>query len=121
MLIWKFATKNFTVLMTCFYDNDYVVDFEDPELEEQFDNGDLAAYVFHAQVKDKSGNTLGESYLGGSVYNDPANFRDHVGINIKSRKDGRSYGSYFTQMISEAIEEARKTYATPRPFLREGR
>lgn len=119
--IWQFNTKNFTVRMSYDYDQDGT-DLswdETGETQEKVASGEWAVYVFHAEVIERAtGNTIGEDYLGGSIYADPADFRDHVGLAIKSREDGRNYGSYFTDMIREAICEARKTYAEERPRLR---
>lgn len=54
--------------------------------------------VTHRATKIK----LGEAVLGGSIYEKPAEFRDHFGMN------GKGHGSYFSQMVREAIAEARK-------------
>ncbi len=54
--------------------------------------------VTHRATKIK----LGEAFLGGSIYENPADFRDHFGMNSKG------HGSYFSQMVREAVEEARK-------------
>jgi hypothetical protein len=119
--IWQFETKNFTVRMSCDYDQDTTdLSWDDTgEVAEKLASGEWACYTFHAEVIENSTvNTIGEDYLGGSIYANPEDFRDHVGLAIKSREDGRNYGSYFTDMIREAIREARKTYAEQRPRLR---
>lgn len=119
--IWQFKTKNFIVRMTCDYQEESEdLSFDETgETQEKVASGEWSVYVFHAEVVERAtGNTIGEDYLGGSIYADPKDFRDHVGLAIKSREDGRNYGSYFTDMIREAISEARKTYATERPRLR---
>jgi hypothetical protein len=119
--IWRFDTKNFIVQMTCDYDQDSI-DLswdETGETAKKIASGEWVVYTFHAEVIERpTYNTIGESYLGGSIYADPEDFRDHVGLGIKSREDGRNYGSYFTDMIREAIQEARKNYAEQRPRLR---
>lgn len=115
MLIWQFKTKHFIVRMSCEYDQDTVdLSWDDTgEVAEKLADGEWAVYTFHAEVIERAtGNTIGEDYLGGSIYGDPEDFRDHVGSQGK-------HGSYFTDMIREAIREARKTYATERPRLRE--
>lgn len=121
MLIWQFKTKHFIVRMSCDYDQDMVdLSWDDTgEVREKLASGEWAVYTFHAEVIERStGNTIGEDYLGGSIYGDPEDFRDHVGLAEKGRKDGRNYSSYFTDMIREAIKEARKNYTVPRPTLR---
>jgi hypothetical protein len=119
--IWQFETENFIVRMSCDYDNDVDISWDETgETAEKLASGEWTAYVFHAEViESATGTTIGEDYLGGSIYADPEDFRDHVGLAIKSREDGRNYGSYFTDMIREAIREARKTYAKARPRLRQ--
>jgi hypothetical protein len=57
--------------------------------------------VYHKQ----SGMLFGEATLGGSIYENPKDFRDHIGCRGK-------YGSYFRGMVSEAVAEARKTLAS---------
>jgi hypothetical protein len=119
--IWQFKTKNFIVRMSCDYQQESEdLSFDETgETAEKVASGEWGVYVFHAEVIERAtGNTIGEDYLGGSIYGDPEDFRDHVGLAIKSREDGRNYGSYFTDMIREAIGEARKTYAEERPRLR---
>lgn len=119
--IWQFKTKNFIVRMTCDYQQeseDFSFD-ETGETQEKVNSGEWAVYVFHAEVIERAtGNTIGENYLGGSIYADPEDFRDHAGLGIKSREHGTRYGSYFVDMIRESINEARATYAEQRPRLR---
>ena len=119
--IWQFKTKNFIVRMSYDYDQDGT-DLswdETGETQEKIESGEWAVYTFHAEVIERAtGNTIGEDYLGGSIYADPKDFRDHVGLAIKSREHGCNYGSYFTDMIRAAIQEARKTYTEQRPRLK---
>jgi hypothetical protein len=121
MLIWEFKTKNFIVRMSCEYDEE-ATDLswdETGEVAEKLESGEWSVYTFHAEVIERAtGATIGEDYLGDSIYANPEDFRDHIGLAIKSRASGRNYGSYFTDMIREAISEARKTYETQRPHLR---
>lgn len=124
--IWKFETENFTVRMDWEYDED-TVDLswdETGETAEKLEDGEWAVYTFIARViENATGNEIGVDYLGASIHADPEDFRDHVGLAIKSRRDfpagHTGYGSYFMDMIGRAIEEARETYAKPRPRLRE--
>lgn len=119
--IWNFMTKNFVVRMSYRYQEECVdLSWDDTgEVREKLQSGEWAVYVFHAEVIERAtGNTIGEDYLGESIHADPMDFRDHVGLAAKSRADGRNYGSYFTDMIREAIREARETYAKERPRLR---
>jgi len=66
-------------------------------------------FTSHIYVKDRrSGEVLGESYLGECVYDDPEEFRDHIGVKKLSRKDGIEYGSYFSDMVREVCRAARQ-------------
>jgi hypothetical protein len=120
--LWTFKTKNFAVIVDADYDED-TLDLswdETGEVAEKIDSGEWAAYTFRARVLDRNtGAELGVDFLGASIYADPQDFRDHIGLAIKSRADGRQYGSYFMDMVATAIEEARVTYAKPRARLRE--
>lgn len=53
---------------------------------------------------------IGHDYLGQSIYENPSEFRDHIGINAKP-----GCGSYFSQMVREAIRDARRTLASEKP------
>ena len=120
-IIWQFKTKHFIVRMSYEYQYERVdLSWDDTgEVREKLESGEWAVYVFHAEVIERvTGNTIGEDYLSESIHADPMDFRDHVGLAAKSRADGRNYGSYFTDMIREAIREARETYAKERPRLR---
>ena len=62
---------------------------------------------------------------GGSIYADPADFIDHRACGRQNRAyaaqgvPGRC-GSCFTDMIGEAISQARRAYQAQRPRLRAG-
>ena len=111
--IWRFRTKNFTVIVDCDYQQE-TADLswdETGEVREKLESGEWAVYVMRARVLDNHGNEIGCDYLGESIYEDPMTFRDHIG----SRGE---WGSYFVGMVRSAIAEARQTYAD-RPRLRE--
>lgn len=116
--IWKFKTANFTVIMDYDYETDFDHSWADAETLEKLESGEWTSYCFRARVLDRDGNEIGVDYLGDSIHEDPEDFRDHIGLAIKSRADGRNYGSYFVDMIGRAIEEARKNYTKPRARLR---
>lgn len=105
--IYTFNTKNFTIRMSCDYDQDWDASFDESgETAEKINSGEWGAYVFHAEVIHRdTGAVLGEDYLGNSIYEDPRQFRDHIGAR------GR-WGSYFRDMISEACKEARRALAS---------
>lgn len=118
--IWQFDTKNFTIRMSWEYDNDPDLSWADAETMDKINSGEWSCYTFHSEVIERAtGNVIGEDYLGGSIYARPEEFRDHVGLAIKAREDGHNYGSYFMDMIRQAIDGARMVYEVPRPKLRQ--
>lgn len=63
------------------------------------------------------GSEIGSDYLGGCIYESLDAFMDHRACGRQNREfaakgDKGRCGSYFSQMIFEAIEEARKHLAT---------
>lgn len=111
--MWAFNTAHFRVVwsITPCYDLDLSWD-ESGEVAGQITRGELDAFDSAIKVYHRpTGLELGAAYLGQSIYANPAEFRDHIGIKAKSRRDGRNYGSYFPGMVREAIAEARATLA----------
>ena len=105
--IRTFETANFRVTVDAFEDYDVDLSFDDTgEVRRKLETGEYVCFTVHAEVIHKpTGTSLGEDYLGGCIYADIAEFQDHRGAN------GR-WGSYFKDMIGEAIAEARKQVAT---------
>jgi hypothetical protein len=106
ILMWEFNTKNFSIRW-------YISGCTDPDLSWDADNffteglesGDYIAFnseiaVFHGE------NKIGADYLCESIYEDPEEFRDHFGMKRKG------YGSYFSDMVRNAIKQARETLST---------
>lgn len=106
-LIWQFKTKNFTVRVTAETENELDISWDETgEVREKLDSGEYVAFCAKASVAFR-GAEIGTDYLGNCIYSDVKEFRDHVGLAIKSREDGRNYGSYFPDMVKAAISEAR--------------
>jgi len=104
-VMWTFKTRNFTVewaISPCEYldlswdDDGDVRDHLDAGLWEAFDS---VVRVYYR------GHEIGADYLGQSIYENPADFRDHIGMNDKG------HGSYFSDMVRGAVAEARKALA----------
>jgi len=115
--IWQFNTAHFRIILDWDYDDYADMSWDETgETQDKIASGEWAAYNFQVRVM-CGGREIGNSYLGGSIYADPADFRDHIGLAIKSRADGCNYGSYFSDMVKEAIGEARKTLCSA-PRLR---
>ena len=104
---FRFETANFVVRATIQPDCDVDISFDETsETRDKLDSGEWQAFGTIVTVEHK-GIVLGESSLWGSIYAKPADFfTEHYG----SRPKG--FGSYFPDMVREAIGEARKTLAT---------
>lgn len=106
--LWTFETSQYIVKWDIMPDDDCDLSFDETgEVADKVASGFYMCFTSHIYVEHKeTGLTLGEAYLGGSIYENPKDFRDHFGINAKG------YGSYFPQMVREAIAEARETIRT---------
>ena len=95
--LWTFKTARFTVTLACSPEECGDVYWADKETLEKLDNGTYVNVCFRVQVK-LDGDVIGEDYLGNGVYEDVRDFYcEHRGTR----------GSYFTDMVTEAIREAR--------------
>lgn len=106
--IWQFNTKRFSIDLAWDYENDVDISWDDTgETAEKLQSGEWTCALFRVRVR-CDGRTVGEDYLGNSIYANVSEFRDHIGLAAKARADGHNYGSYFTDMVHSAIGEARK-------------
>ena len=99
--MWNFHTKNFSISWQIAPEDDADLSFDDTgEVAEKINDGTYQCFMSRMIVYCK-GQEVGCDYLGNSIYENPADFRDHIGARGK-------YGSYFTSMVHSAIAEARK-------------
>lgn len=112
--LWTFKTARFTVKWQIEEDPCYRYDGDDEngEIQAMLDSGEMVAFDSKISVW-LDGKEVSADYLGGSVYyaDQVETFRDHVGMNT------RGHGSYFSDMVRQAIAEAR-TNLTNVPRLR---
>lgn len=103
--LWTFETAHLRVSWQIEPDMDLDLSWDDSgEVADKIDSGEYTAFQSRISVTHKdTGAVLGETFLGGSVYADPEDFRDHLGSNA-----GR-WGSYFSDMVREACKQARET------------
>lgn len=117
--IREFNTANFSVRVVAVEDNHFDFSNWDEELhaetQAKIDSGNLMLFGVIATVTHRAtGAELGEDSLWGCVYESPAAFMDHRACGVQNREyaargvEGRC-GSYFTDMVSEAIDQARKS------------
>jgi hypothetical protein len=107
--LWTFKTANFVVTWSVAPDDDLDLSFDETgEVKEKLESGEWTAFVSRMRVMHReTGAVLGEEFLGGSIYADPREFRDHIGLH-SSRNN---YGSYFRDMVHAACKEARTAMA----------
>lgn len=105
----EFSTKNFRIVASVEPCRDLDLSWDDTgEVAGKLQSGEYEAFDSAVVVYWK-GAEVGADYLGQSIYADPREFFvEHIGLAAKSRADGCNYGSYFPDMVREAIGEARK-------------
>ncbi|HKY20023.1 MAG TPA: hypothetical protein VJM31_02290 [Vicinamibacterales bacterium] len=120
--IWSFKSGAFSVELSWDYETDYDHSWADAETLEKLASGEWTSYQFKVAVIYR-GEEIAADYLGDSIHADPRKFIDHRECGRYNRElaakgvTGR-YGSYFHDMVREAIREARKVWNEPRPRLR---
>jgi hypothetical protein len=107
--MWRFETKRFAVVWSVMPDYDVDLSWDDTgEVREKLASGVWLAFESRMAVL-LDGIEISADYLGGSIYENPSEFRDHIGMNA------RGHGSYFSDMVRNAIADARKVLTnTPR-------
>lgn len=106
--MWRFKTKNFTVVMHAEEDCNLDLSFDDDgSVLKGLETGEFIAFGVVCTVYFR-GRKIGEDSIWGCIYRNLEEFRDHFGCRPKG------YGSYFSDMVREAIGEARKTLAQGR-------
>jgi hypothetical protein len=103
-----FETANFVVRAVIVDDSDVDISYDETsETRDKLDSGEWQAFGTIVTVEHK-GLVLGESSLWGSIYAKPADFfTEHRGCGYRG-----SVGSYFPDMVREAISMARLMLAT---------
>jgi hypothetical protein len=108
--MWGFKTDRFTVRWDIWPDDNVDTSFDETgETQRNIDSGKWQAFTSRVSVF-LDGVEIAADYLGESIYENPADFRDHIGSQGK-------HGSYFTDMVRTAIADAR-TYLEGVPTMR---
>lgn len=102
---WKFQTKNFLVEWLTDdepLDTRGVTPAQARSWKAKVDSGKWQCFASTFRVTFLPTHTvLAEEYLGGSIYANPQDFRDHFFMTKKG------HGSYFRQKVEDAIRSAR--------------
>lgn len=103
--MWKFETAQFRVIWSIEPDDYPDTSWDETgETAENLRSGLWECFTSCVSVIHKpTGIVLSEDYLGGSIYENPKDFRDHFGCRTKG------YGSYFSDMVRSAVKDARET------------
>jgi hypothetical protein len=104
--IWTFKTARFAVHLDVAWEDFPDMSWADAETLDKIERGVWGVYVFRVRVM-LDGREIAADYLGNSVYESVSDFRDHFGVRAKSRAEGCNYGSYFSDMVAEAVAQAR--------------
>lgn len=116
--IYRFETANFVLIMNALVEHDPDVSWDESgETGNKIDSGEWVIFTAQCVIftNDELNTELASSYLGNCIYEEYANFRDNVGLNVKSRKANVNYGSYFSDMVRETCREARIAWNNRNP------
>jgi hypothetical protein len=112
--IREFKTRNFRVIVDAVEDDDLDLSWDDTgEIREKLENGELMNFSVRARVFHKELGELSADYLGGCIYESPADFMDHMECAEQTRKlreqgSDAVCGSYFADMVRQSVKDARK-------------
>jgi hypothetical protein len=107
---WEFKTDRFRVVFESMPEYDLDLSWDDTgQVEADIVCGHLIAFVARVAVY-LDGECVGEDYLGQCIYETPEDFMDHRGMNKKG------HGSYFSDMVSIAIANAREYIKNKKPI-----
>jgi hypothetical protein len=109
--IWQFKTARFCIAFEALPEDDLDLSWDDDgSIREGLESGLYVAFVAKVAVY-LDGQEISADYLGGCIYESAHDFRDHIG------REAKGHWSYFSNMVREAIREARRNLAN-RPTLR---
>ncbi len=111
--MWSFETDQFRVVWCVSPCDDLDLSWDDDgTIRDGLESGLYTAFDSRIAVY-WNDMVVGEAFLGQSIYESPSEFRDHIGAQGK-------YGSYFADMVREAITAARDTIRQiDKPYIRE--
>jgi hypothetical protein len=104
-VIREFNRGKWNIRVSWEYDSDVDLSFDTTgEISKEIDNGDLQAFCVHVTCS-YNGIPLAQDSLFSCIYKEHSDFMDHIGSKGK-------HGSYFVDMVSRVIEDARKEIKT---------
>lgn len=107
----RFNRKRFSVALQVTNEPYPDLSFDETgETQAKVASGEWGVYLFRVAVH-CDGRLVGVDYIGNNIYADPSDFaKEHIGSRGAS-------GSYFSDMVHEAVAEARKALADV-PYIR---
>ena len=110
--LWRFETANLVVTGAVAPEDSAPEDsFCEQDHIDAVHNGSLDWFCARVQVSTKAGTLLGDDYLGACAYENARDFfNEHIreaAYAREQRAKGYLCGSYFPDMIREAIKQAR--------------
>jgi len=110
-MIREWKLRNFTVRVRAEEDNDLDLSWdEDGRVRASLESGKFMAFGVVVTVFCR-GAEVGQDSLWNCIYESPRAFMDHLGIREHNRQTGHNCGSYFSDMVRNAISEARNSVA----------
>jgi len=111
--IWQFRTKNFRVLFEVMPEDDLDLSFDDDDsVRDGLRNGQYVAFVACVTVYHNS-TRIAVDYLGNCIYESADEF-----CSMHRGHGYRKSGSYFPDMVREAIAKARANLRKPPIYVR---
>ena len=113
-IIREFNTADFRVIVDAIEDYDMDLSWDDTgEALAKLQSGELIGFTARCRVIHSKLGEIGSDYLGGCIYSNLDDFQNHRECAKETRKlnaEGSKAicGSYFSDMISAAISEARE-------------
>lgn len=112
-IIREFETANFHVIVDALEDYDLDLSFDDTgEVRDKLESGEFISFTARCRVVHIKLGELGVDYLGGCIYESLEDFMDHKECaaqtrELKAKGSSAICGSYFADLVSDAIKEAR--------------
>lgn len=112
--IREFKTDQFHVIVDALEDYDIDLSFDETgEVREKLESGEYIGFCARVRVLHETLGEVSSDYLGGCIYASLEEFEDHRECGketrgLRAKGSSAVCGSYFADMVREAISNARK-------------